>query len=291
MMSQVIKIGNVIDERGEMKIMDDSVLIVLVVVAAIVIYVIIKDKINMKKAATGEDQERLKLAVAQALPGEYGYRVAYGHHETIEHRGRKKITTYYCYGIAFDDHRIWVMSLRFEDDRIITGEPVLLTTDRLGVVKTKIVNDKEGNAMRVEVTLYDQNGDSFLDCLVEVNNTRDDSYHHVNIIQKDECAQFGRLMESIESKVNHDNADLKEQVHSDEANMRTCTKYTILGIFFGIFFPPFGVFASVKALQYAKKLQNEKKSKDALLQSRIAIGVSVVCFILEVGGIILLQLV
>lgn len=286
----MIILGDVIKEEKRRYYMDDSVWIVLCFVVAVVIYVIVKDHMNMRKATTGEDQERLKVAVAQAIPGEYGYRVAYGHHETIEHYGRKKITTYYCYGIAFDDHRIWVMSLHFEDDRIITGEPVLITQDQLGVVNTKIINDKEGNAIRVEVTLYDMNGKAFLDCLVEDNNTKDDRYHHVNIIQKEECNQFAKLMESIATKVNHDNADLKERVHTDQANMRTCTKYTILGIFFGVFFPPFGLFSSIKALQYANKLHDDKKHKDALLQSRIGIGVSIVCFLFEFGGLLILKL-
>ena len=35
------------------------------VVAAIAIYVIVREKINLRKAATGEDKERLRKAVSQ----------------------------------------------------------------------------------------------------------------------------------------------------------------------------------------------------------------------------------
>lgn len=90
------------------------ILIFAAIIAAIWIYIVIREKVNLRRAATGEDKERLRRAVAQVLPGESGYQVAYGHYEDVQHYGRKKITTYYCYGLAFDASRIWVMPLQFE---------------------------------------------------------------------------------------------------------------------------------------------------------------------------------
>lgn len=53
--------------------------IIVVIAAAAAVYIFMREKINLRKAAGGEDKERLKKAVARALPGESGYQVAYGH--------------------------------------------------------------------------------------------------------------------------------------------------------------------------------------------------------------------
>ena len=55
--------------------------IIVVIAAAAAVYVFMREKINLRKAAGGEDKERLRKAVARALPGESGYQVAYGHFE------------------------------------------------------------------------------------------------------------------------------------------------------------------------------------------------------------------
>lgn len=42
-------------------------------VVAVAIYIVVREKINLRKAAGGEDKERLRRAVARALPEESGY--------------------------------------------------------------------------------------------------------------------------------------------------------------------------------------------------------------------------
>lgn len=258
-----------------------GVLILVAVVAAIIIYIVGREKINLRKAANGEDKERLKRAVAQALPGESGYQVVYGHYEKVEHFGRKTRTTYYCYALAFDASRLWVLPLRFDKEHILPGEPVLITSDALGIADTVIANDKEGKACRVSLTLYDKTGASFLDCVVEVNNTREDRFHHVNIIQEEECARFGRFIGAVSAQVNRDNAELKEQVHAAEASARKASILGIVGVILGIVFPPIGLILSVIGIRVAKNGRTGDKASYPLMLCRGALVVSILFTLLE----------
>lgn len=45
------------------------ILIFSAIIAAIWIYIVVREKINLRKAATGEDKERLRRAVAQGPAG------------------------------------------------------------------------------------------------------------------------------------------------------------------------------------------------------------------------------
>lgn len=107
--------------------------IIVVIAAAAAVYVFMREKINLRKAAGGEDKERLRKAVARALPGESGYQVAYGHFEKEVHYGRRTYVTYYSYALACDAGRIWVIPLSFDKELILPGEPILITEDILGL--------------------------------------------------------------------------------------------------------------------------------------------------------------
>lgn len=262
------------------------ILIFAAIIAAIWIYIVVREKINLRKAATGEDKERLRRAVAQALPGESGYQVAYGHYEDVQHYGRKKITTYYCYGLAFDASRIWVMPLQFGKDLILPGEPTLVTGDTLGVANVSITNDKEGKPRRVNIALYDKDGTSLLNCVVEVQNTREDSYHHVNILQEEECARFGRLMDSIAAQVNRDNPGLKEQVHTTEAYTRKAYVRGIFGVVFGVFFPPVDLYFSITGLRLAKEARIGNELTAQLVMCRGGLVISSIFLLLEGGALL-----
>lgn len=182
-------------------------------VVAIFIYVTLREKINLNKAASGEDKERIRQAMLKALPNEPGLRTAYGHWEEVEYRGRTRRTTYYCYGLAFDSSRLFLMPLRFEKDLIVPLQhPILLTAEDLGIAKCDILKTKNGDVRRVRVALHDKEGKKFLDLDVSAENTRDDRYHPVNIVQPEECQQFGQLMESLCSRVEQQNEGLEDKV-------------------------------------------------------------------------------
>ena len=262
--------------------MDTKLILILVAIVAVVaIYFFVREKINLRRAAGGEDKERLKKAVAQVLPGENGYEVAYGHYEKVQHYGRKPITTYYCYGLAFDASRIWIIPLAFDNGIMIPGEPFLIAGDMLGIAEVRTTNDKEGRARRVDWTLYDKNGVSLLDCIVEVSNTRKDSYHHVNIIQEEECDRFGRLIGSIAARVNRDHAELRAQVHAAESSTRKASILGAFSIVFSIFFPPAGLILSLIGLRQAKQGRIGNTHTPPLVLCRIALVISVILTLLE----------
>lgn len=100
-------------------------------VVAVAIYIVVREKINLRKAAGGEDKERLRRAVARILPEESSYQVAYGHYENVEYVVRKRITTYYCYALAFHESHIWVIPLSFDKENILPGKPVLISSDSI----------------------------------------------------------------------------------------------------------------------------------------------------------------
>lgn len=82
------------------------------------------------------------------------------------------------------------MSASFDKENILPGKPVLINSDTLGAVDVSTTKDMKGRPRRVRVSLYDKNGEALFNCIVEVNNTREDKHHHMNIIQEDECCQF-----------------------------------------------------------------------------------------------------
>lgn len=86
--------------------------------------------------------------------------MAYGHYENVEYVVRKRITTYYCYALAFHESRIWVIPLSFDKENILPGKPVLFSSDTLGTVDVSTAKDKKGRPQRVRLSLYDKSGEA-----------------------------------------------------------------------------------------------------------------------------------
>ena len=260
------------------------ILVCVAIVAAIAVYVVAREKINLRKAAGGGDRERLEKAVAQALPGEGGYQVAYGHYEKVEQVVRKTITTYFCYALAFDATRIWVIPLDFDRGAVLPGKPVLVTGD------VRITNGKEGRVRRVDCSLYDKNGASILDCVVEASNTKDDRFHPVNITQEEECARFGWMIESMADRANRENAGLREQVHAAAASARKAHVFGMISAAFALL-PPIGIALGVAGLRHAKKSRVGNQLTVDLVLCRTALVINSIFAVLEVGLLIYLCLI
>ena len=248
-------------------------------VVGVFIYVIVREKINLKKAENGEDKERLRQAMLKSLPGETGLRVAYGHWEDVQYRGRTRRTTYYCYGLAFDSSRLFVMPLRYEKDLIVPlQQPILLTAETLGIAKCSIVKDKIGNARRVRTTLHDKNGEKFLDLEVDVVNTRDDRYHPVNIVQPEECQQFCDLMESLCSKVERENEGLEARVNQEYAAKqgKTATILAVIGLALCFVMPVVSIVLGGIGLFYAPKPKQIGRTAPSLMLSALSLVLGIV---------------
>lgn len=263
-----------------------EILLILVFFGSITVYVVAREKINLRRAADGEDKERLKQAVSSALPEETGYQVAYGHYEKVEGFGRKTLTTYFYYALAFDTNRIWLMPLLFDKKSIVVQQPVLITSGSLGAADVNLVKNKDGSARRVDCTLYDKNGAAFLDCVVEVNNIRTDSCRHLNIIQKEECAQFGQLIGSIADQVNRENPGLKAQVQTAGKSMRRAGILGFAGTMFSVIFPPAGIVMSLAGIRLAKKGRVGTEFSASLLQCRAALALNIIFTVLAGAALI-----
>lgn len=248
-------------------------------VVGIFIYVTIREKINLKQAENGEDKERLRQAMLKALPGETGLRVAYGHWGDVQYRGRTRRTTYYCYGLAFDSSRLFLMPLRYEKDLIVPLQrPVLLAAESLGIAKCSILKDKNGNARRVRTTLHDKNGEKFLDLDVDVENTRDDRYHPVNIVQPEECQQFCDLMESMCSKVERENEGLEERINQENAAKRgkTAIILSVIGLALCFVLPFVSIVLGGIGLFYAPKPKQVGRVAPPLILSALSLVLGLV---------------
>ena len=190
--------------------------IILFAVAGIIlfIYLTIKQKRDLQKAETGEDMAHLRELVAKVLPSETDYQVVYAHWEKVEYKGRQKYTTYYCYALAFDDSRLFIIPVTFDkDDDMVAHEPILVTKDTLGIAKVSVTNDSASDRVkRVAASLSDKTGKEFVTFFVDAVNTREDRFHHVNIVQYDECRHLGRFMENMSNQVLLENEGLEEQI-------------------------------------------------------------------------------
>ena len=224
--------------------------------AAVVIYVVyatFRNKKNEQLAETGEDMARLRDAVAKVLSEETGYQVAYAHWEKVEYYGRSRRTTYYCYALAFDASRLWVIPLRFEKDKILPSKPILITNEALGIAKVQ-TSVKNNELAQVSVVIMDKEGASPVNLEVAVMNTRSDRFHHLNIAQKAECEQFERFISGMSSAVALENDGLEERLKEKEL-VESGKRSKILGIlglvfcwagFIGLIFGGIGLFIAPK---------------------------------------------
>lgn len=230
-------------------------IIFVAVVVAVFIYVTIKEKFDLKKAGTGKDKERFKEAVRQVM-GDGDYTIAYSHWEDVKHQGRTTTTTYFHHALAWSGDKLWIMPLSFDKDLILPDRPVLVTKDVLGIVTVDKREDKKtGKVYRVAATLNDKDGKKLVDLGVDATNTRDDRFHHVNLLQEEECAQFASFISRMAGEVSRENADLPGRLKDQDIAKRTKNAriFGIVGMVCSILFPVAGLVMGVITLVTAPK--------------------------------------
>lgn len=242
--------------------MDENVMYILIfaaVVVAIFFYVQFKEKANLKKAATGEDKARFEEAVRKAM-GEImnsgDYTIAYSHWEDVQYRGRTTKTTYYCYALAFDDTRLWIMPLHFEKELIMPDKPLLATSEMLGIVTVdERTSKKTGRVDHVSATLNGKEGKKLVDLAVDAVNTREDRFHHVNLLQEDECEKFHKFITAMSGQVSQENADLPDRLKAEEnaKKAKNAKIEAIVGIVLGVIIPFIGLILGLCAIATAPK--------------------------------------
>lgn len=238
--------------------MDENIMYILIFVAVVVavfLYVHFKEKVNLKKAANGEDKGRFQEAVRKVM-GDGDYIIAYAHYEDVQYRGRTTRTTYYHYALAFDEERLWIMPLRFEKELILPDKPVLATSEMLGIINvSEVMNKKTGMVTRVSTTLNDKNGKKIVDIVVDAVNTKEDRFHHLNLLQEDECGQFYGFISAMSGQVQAENADLPDRLKEEEnaKKSKNAKIEAIVGLVFAVIFPFVGLILGLCAIATAPK--------------------------------------
>lgn len=154
----------------------------VVVVAIVFIFVLIKDKINKKKASTGEDRERVWGILKKVLPEAEDTTMAYACWEWTTYSGRTRTTTYWYYGVAFNEDNLYIAPLSCKSGNVESSTSYVIKKDDLGMI-----NSKQGANW---IELYDKNGKEIVSLSVFAENLKDDKYHPFNLLQKEEADKF-----------------------------------------------------------------------------------------------------
>lgn len=163
-------------------------------IVVIFIFVTIRDKINRKKANTGEDKETVWNILQRMVPEPENYTKAYATWQWETHQGRQTTTTYWYYAIAFNAERLYIVPLSCAGGDVSYSDAFCINKEDLG-----IVNTKKGTAW---VELYDKNQKELLSLMIAAENLKDDKYHPVNIIQTEVVEAFINWKDNWMDEVN-----------------------------------------------------------------------------------------
>lgn len=171
----------------------EAIIGLVIMVAIATVYVLVRDKINKKKASTGEERETLWNLLQRAVPDVQNYTRAYAYWEWTTYQGKTRKTTYWYYGIAFNSEQLFVVPLSCAGGDISYSEAFCIRKADLGMVNSK------PNAAWAE--FYDKNLNEIISLSVFGENLKDDKYHPLNILQEEEAKKFAAWkdgwMESI----------------------------------------------------------------------------------------------
>ncbi len=154
----------------------------IAVIAVAFVFVLIRDKINRKKADTGEDKQKVWDILQRTVPEVENYTKAYADWEWETYQGRQTTTTYWYYAIAFNGERLYIVPLSNKTGELTYSDCYCIEKSSLG-----IVNTKQGANW---VELYDKSQKEILSLKVMGENLKDDKYHPVNIIQPEAETAF-----------------------------------------------------------------------------------------------------
>lgn len=169
-----------------------------VIIVLVVIFVLVQKKINLKKAATGEDKARIESILKPLLQDAQGdYHMAYACWQETEHEIGKTTTKYWIYAIAFSWDGMFFVPLNYENKELRYKDTYYIAKNDLGAI-----NAKKGESW---MTLYDKSRKKIVSLEVKAENTKGDRFHPVNIVQKEEADAFARLAENWLNEVNDAN--------------------------------------------------------------------------------------
>lgn len=158
------------------------VLIVVIIFVIGYIYITIQEKVNRGKASNGEDKKAVADAVNAIVPAGEVCTNAFATWEFTKWHGKTKTTSYWYYGIAFNDNLIAIASLDFNSGDLKVKNSVVIRKQDVG-----IVNSKKGERW---VELYDDAQKEIVSIMVLPENLNEDKFHPLNVLQKEEADAF-----------------------------------------------------------------------------------------------------
>lgn len=171
-----------------------AIIIGVLVIAAIVVYVLVREKLNKNKANTGEDKRRVREILQETVSDMENYTPAYASWQITKYYGKRSETSYWYYAIAYNDDRMHVVQLDNSTGTIRGANSFTVEKSRVGMV-----NSFQGANW---ATFYDEDGEEIVTLMVEKENLRDDSFHPVNIIQPEEAAAFQAFVKKWMEDIN-----------------------------------------------------------------------------------------
>lgn len=235
----------------------------------------VKNSRNHKAAQSGTDKANLRSAAAPLLKELGADHLLYAHWEEREHFGRGFRTTFYRYGLTFQDQTLYVLPLKVNKRtrEIQPGQVIPLTPSALGKIG---VRTKEANGALRQLALhfYDKEGRTLLQLTVDAQTLRKNRWYPLNILQQEECEALHRFILPLAQRVEAENPgmDALLEAHAKEGFGVIGLIFAALGAFFVLFFPPAGIITALVGLALALwgKLRGAKSNKGLII--------SVLCF-------------
>lgn len=251
-----------------------------VVLAAVAVYSITKQRKNRSAAQSGEDMGRIKRELQPLLSTEESYQTVYAHREERSSYGRTVKITYHYYAVAFYGDTICISPLRSDkkSGQLQLGKPMVITPENLGKVKLK-TKGTDDSPTHMELWLGDKQGHAIIELTIDAENIHRNRYTPMNIMQHTECASFKRFIDALAQRVAAENPGIDDIIKAEDNQslgfFGACVG--VLGIFFG-FFSPFlglGITGVGFILSLVSKLKGAKGIKSLI--------VSILCVIWSVG--------
>lgn len=149
-----------------------------------------------EKVKNGADKRKLQNILASVVPAGEHYTVAYAYWFQLDRPkwGRSYTTTYWYYAIGFNEERIYVVPLRFEDGEIYYKDSVC--------IEKAIVGKVESDVLAGKIRLFDKKGQEIVHLQVEAKNNSSHGNGDINLAQEAEAKAFKEWIARWTSEIN-----------------------------------------------------------------------------------------
>lgn len=167
-----------------------------------------------KKINSGVDKRKLQNIMRNIVPVGEDYTMAYAYWFQLDTPkwGRSYTTTYWYYVIGFNDERIYVVPLQFEDGEIYYKE--------YGCIEKTFVGRVESDVQAAKIRLFDKKGQEIVHLQVEPKNNSSHGNGAIDLAQEEEAEAFKNFITKWTSDINNViNKNEQTPTNSSQKNM------------------------------------------------------------------------